>query len=187
MSMFPSTIRMWSGFFALALAGGVRASAPLATESEGADRKPETEAGTISEARPLPVQFDLVCEENWRTVNDPRGYQRPATTPPGGWDFADRNRYRIDLEAMRYCGASACAEYRHQKIASWNADRIVLDDETHGRSWTFFMVDRHEATIEMRITGDDGFMRLLTGVCRYEPFSGFPTDRDSRRVRGTSD
>ena len=181
-------MRAWTGFAVAALALGVNSSAAsiqVAPSPISASGKDDTawvlsRPAEVPEGEAPPSRFELDCKESWRTVHDPSdGYSRGSTTPPGGWDFGDRNRYLIDLDAMRYCAADNCTENGPGRIVSWNSERIVLDDQTSGPTWYFFKVDRHDATIEMRITQDDGFMRLLTGVCRYEPFSGFPPRRDN--------
>lgn len=111
-----------------------------------------------------PQQFDLVCQETARSG-------RPAAT---------EYRFRIDLEANRWCEGD-CAEPR--QIAAVTPDRYTLVDDDHrGRTLRV-----SNLSYVNRLTGEHWEQRMSTGTltqisrregrCERAEFSGMPQPR----------
>ena len=119
-------------------------------------------------------QFDVVCavEERWR---DPE--LRAEGEPTSGVEQVQM-RFRVDLQAMRFC-AGACL--RIEGVPTENLTSEINLSHTpqypSGRSATYVQearLNRLTGTISTFARIGTAYTSRGTGICRREPFSGFP-------------
>ena len=123
-------------------------------------------------AAPLdPLRFDLVCDLRGRVVADPQP-SYTGTYPANVRKWQHEAREIVDLETMKYCDPGICETFGPDPIVRVEADRIVFADQP---GFTRFV--RHDGWFKSRLV-DGKRVRVTTGRCRREPFSGFPAIQD---------
>ena len=115
------------------------------------------------------MQFDLVCDLHGRVTTPVSSGSRRGTYPANARDWDYTMRQIVDLAAMQYCESTSCERYGRNSIADLTPE-IIEFDRSPGFSAKLRRRDnRYQSRLENEST-----VSVTTGVCRVEPFSGFP-------------
>ena len=161
-----------------ATAGCQGARAPAAVpdqvlETNARSSGPESD---VRRSRPLAaapgesLQFDLECTVQGRVVSRGRW--------GGGSPYLERwsgdRRLSVDLVSMQFCEPLWCSHTGPKRLVDVDDATITFYDHLHDGVRTIRTLDRRDGRYMQRITSDDGWDRLTTGVCHRRSFSGFP-------------
>ena len=125
-------------------------------------------------AAPVPatdaLHFDLECDLHGRVVSDAHPEMFRGTYPANVTAWRDHPHMIVDLQTMRVCDESTCAQYGPHPIVRLTPELIVLDD----REGSSEQIRRRDGQYEQRME-DMGEITVTRGHCVTGRFSGFPT------------
>jgi hypothetical protein len=154
-------------------AGAIEPSLSAAATSEGqprtANSKREVQDERAADTSTLSrLRFDLVCEMSWRVMAIRRPYAALEPTPVGTIRHV-RSREIVDLEKMVSCDAIACTTAGPSRIVDADSVRIAFVNDR----WYQWHVRWRDGRGFAR-SNNTFDVREAHGICRREPFSGFP-------------
>lgn len=124
-------------------------------------------------APPVPptdaLHFDLDCNLHGRVVSNSHPEIFRGTYPANVQSWRYHDHIILDLQAMRACDPSACAQYGSYPIVRLTPDHIVLYD----REDIGMQIGRRDGRYEQRME-DRGEVSVTRGRCVAGSYSGIP-------------